>query len=55
MMSFNMDSVDNHKSEQIYNVPSVKLGNLYLLACQVRVTVGNSGLDCWVHVMSFDR
>ena len=28
---------------------------MYLLACQVRVTTGDSGLFCCVHVMSFDH
>ena len=31
------------------------LCNLYLLVCQVRVTVGDSGLFCCVRVTSFDR
>ena len=28
--------------------------SLYLLACHVGVTVGNSGLGCCVHVTSFE-
>ena len=27
---------------------------MYLLACQVGVTVGDSALCCYVHVMSFE-
>ena len=33
----------------------VELSTLYLHACQVRVTVGNSGLCCCVYVTSFER
>ena len=33
----------------------VSLFTLYLLACQVRVTIGDSGLCCCVCVTSFER
>ena len=36
------------------DVPLVELCTLYLLACQVRVTVGDSGLCCCVCVTSFE-
>ena len=38
-----------------YYLPSVELFTLYLLACQVRVTVGGLGLWCFVYVTSFER
>ena len=39
------------------NVPVVELINVpcILLACQVRITVGDSGLCCCVCMASFDR
>ena len=35
------------------DVPRVEFMSLYLLTCQVRVTVDKSGLCCCVCVMSF--
>ena len=37
------------------DVPLVSLVTLYLLACHVRVTIGDSGLCCCVCVTSFER
>ena len=37
------------------DVPLVELCTLYLHACQVKVTVGDSGLCCCACVMSFER
>ena len=39
----------------IEDVPLVEFMYIYLYACQVRVTVGDSGLCCCVCVTSFER
>ena len=48
---------EKHLYKCIEDVPLVEwsLCTLYLLACQVRVTVGDSGLCCCVCVTSLER
>ena len=50
-----MHAIEGGGGSFFEDVPLVECMYLCLLACQVRVTVGDSGLCCCVYVTSFER